>query len=131
MTNSQRLAEVRRCIDRWLETQGVDGDVEMHESVLIRDGFYVGRRFKMSPYQAVWFMEEDEVKIHAADGQTLARLDAAAIDLASRTPAVEYADSSDAADEGVSATIPMARATHGDLRRAISDAGDQEIRRAA
>jgi len=82
MTNSQRLAAVRRCLDRWLEQQHCDADIDIRDAVLIRGGFYVGRRFELGQFHAVWFMEEDQVKVHDAAGNVLARFDTQAIDLA-------------------------------------------------
>jgi len=80
VTNSQRLAVVRRCLDRWVYVQTNGEELEMKESVLIRANHYVGRRFHVGTYQAVWFMEEDQLKIQDAEGTLLARLDSAAID---------------------------------------------------
>ena len=110
MTNSQRLAAVRRCLDRWLENQQSDGDIEISDAVLIRAGFYVGRTFQLGPYRAVWFMEDDEVKIHDVAGALVAKLDSAAIDLGSRvaSSAEIRAQATDSEAEGVS-TIPMQR----------------------
>ena len=123
MTNSQRLAAVRRCLDRWLEEQHAGGDIEIGDAVLIRDGFYVGRRFQLGKFQAVWFMEEDEVKIHDATGALLVRLDSAAIDLVgcNASSSVIHEVSADRLAESVS-TIPMLRA---------KPASDQVNRRAA
>ncbi len=118
MTNSQRLAAVRRCLDRWLEQHQTGGDVELRDAVLIRDGFYVGRRFQLGKFQAVWFMEEDEVKIHDAAGSLVARLDSAAIDRVGR-------NDSQQANQAVlepAATLPMLR---------TQPVSDQEQRRAA
>ncbi len=85
MTNSQRLASVRRAIDRWFETRHPDADLEIRDSVLIRDSFYAGRKFQFGDYTAAWFIEEDELKIQAADGKVLLRLIGAEIDQASET----------------------------------------------
>jgi hypothetical protein len=78
MTNSQRLASVRQCLIGWLAAQAEEG-VEAREetsaqrigseSILIRDGYYCGRRFELGDYRAVWFLEEDILKISTADGQ--------------------------------------------------------------
>ena len=46
------------------------------ESVLIRAGFYCGYRFRSESYCAVWFCEEDEIKIYDA-AHTLVRVAAA------------------------------------------------------
>jgi hypothetical protein len=86
MTNSQRLAAVRRCLDRWLDAQNPDSEIEIRDSVLIRNGFYVGRRFLLGTFSAVWFMEEDEVKVHDASGSMIARFGSQDIDRASQFP---------------------------------------------
>ena len=76
MTNSQRLAQVRERLLHWLaDKPAEDSEAEtatiIGESILIVDGFYAGRRFDAGRYQAIWFMEEDELKIHAAAGELL------------------------------------------------------------
>jgi len=110
MTNSQRLAAVRRCLDRWLENQQSDGDIEISDAVLIRGGFYVGRTFQLGPYRAVWFMEDDEVKIHNVAGAVVAKLDSAAIDLGSRfANSTEIRAQSTDLETDIVATIPMQR----------------------
>ncbi|TWU48715.1 hypothetical protein Poly51_46170 [Rubripirellula tenax] len=72
MTNSQRLATVRNCFLRWMsaeigQTSGgnddSDGPQIQTESVLIRDEFFCGRRFRAATHRAVWFIEEDTLKI--------------------------------------------------------------------
>ena len=45
--------------------------VEFSESVLIREGFYCGRRFTSDAARAVWFADENIVKFYCADGQFL------------------------------------------------------------
>jgi hypothetical protein len=75
MTNSQRLATVRSRLLRWLaeergkeEISAENGSPILTESILIRDEFYCGRRFQTATHEAVWFMEEDELKIYRRDG---------------------------------------------------------------
>ena len=70
MTNLQRLNSVRNLFRQWLASQSVE--VEMSppvETLLIRDGYYRGRRFQHQGYQAVWFAEEEEIKFFLPDGQ--------------------------------------------------------------
>ncbi|WP_164101751.1 hypothetical protein [Candidatus Laterigemmans baculatus] len=43
----------------------------MTESILIRGGFYCGRRFHLGGYSAVWFAEEDEIKLFDSQGQLI------------------------------------------------------------
>lgn len=96
MTNSQRLSLVRQCLRLWLADNALDdhlpGDTQtdlagadakqagstgptppqaIQESILIRDGFYCGRRFDAGTHEAVWFMEEDELKISDLTGDLL------------------------------------------------------------
>lgn len=75
MTNFQRLATVRTRFIQWLqnadqrsEELGPDGSLIQRESMLIRDEFFCGRKFHAEYYTAVWFIEEDVLKIHRADG---------------------------------------------------------------
>lgn len=76
MTNSQRLALVRACLVQWLADRREPGESSagsehpiLGESVLIRNEFYCGRRFHTAEHQAVWFIEEDELKIYRNSGE--------------------------------------------------------------
>lgn len=71
MTNSQRLQIVRQRIAEWLTTEGFSVPEEIRESILIRDGFYCGRRFEMDDCSAVWFTEDDQVKIYDGESNLL------------------------------------------------------------
>jgi hypothetical protein len=78
MTNSQRLSTVRDQLIRWMTDQSLPqtdddsnsagGSPIRSESILIRDGFYCGRRFDLGSHRAVWFLEEDELKIYSRQG---------------------------------------------------------------
>ena len=70
MTNSQRLSQVRESLHHWLQSQA-EPETISKEFLLMIDGFYAGRRFEAGKFFAVWFMEEHELKIHAADGELL------------------------------------------------------------
>lgn len=102
MTNSQRLMTVRQCLEHWLQTLR-DGDpaaaasdkVPFRESILIREGFYCGRRFDAEGWSAVWFLEEDQLKISDASGAVVAAFRGDELDRAATAPRI-------------SATIPMA-----------------------
>ena len=79
MTNSQRLSTVRDQLIRWMTDQSLpqveddaslaDGSPILSESILIRDGFYCGRRFELGSHRAVWFLEEDVLKIYSRQGE--------------------------------------------------------------
>ena len=142
MTNSQRLAAVRRCLDRWFETQHHDEDIDIRDAVLIRNGFYAGRRFEVGQYRAVWFMEEDELKIQDASGTIVAKFNAAEINqlsgVAPDAVAAEVADHAglDHAEDERVATISMTKAVsaseNAEKTATQSPAAqDQVIRRAA
>ncbi|WP_149752693.1 hypothetical protein [Rubripirellula obstinata] len=87
MTNSQRLTTVRSAIEGYLASQadqpGSTDEVDCViaiESILIRDEHYCGRRFSTSTHRAVWFIEEDQVKIFTADQSLCCVLKADQID---------------------------------------------------
>lgn len=94
MTNSQRLMTVRRCLIRWRERH-LNGDatadgpdaVPFRESILIREGFYCGRRFEAEGWSAVWFLEEDQLKISGASGAVVAAFRGDEIDRAAAATA--------------------------------------------
>ena len=50
---------------------GVDSTNLPSETTLIRDGYYCGNRFVLDDYQAVWFVEEDQIKFYGPDGGLL------------------------------------------------------------
>ena len=69
MTNSQRLGQVRDALRQWMAVHaGTVSNEPASEAMLIRDGFFCGRRFRFPDYSAVWFLEEAELKIHDAQG---------------------------------------------------------------
>lgn len=83
MTNSQRLSLVRNALRQWIsqhQPDAIDLQQPASEAMLIRDGFFCGRRFRLGDYQAVWFIEEDELKIRDQHGTALVLLNAAQID---------------------------------------------------
>jgi len=77
MTNSQRLSSVRNALRMWIaehHSDRSDDTAPASEAMLIRDGFFCGRRFRFQNYQAVWFLEEDELKIRDLDGNAVVLL---------------------------------------------------------
>jgi hypothetical protein len=61
---------VRGLIRETFNRLGADGD-EIRETILIRDGYYCGRRYQRGGLQAIWFIEENQLKFHAQDGSVL------------------------------------------------------------
>lgn len=72
MASRTHAETIRTRVRSIFETCGAAGDDEMCESLLIRDGFFCGRRFEMDGLCAVWFVEEDELKVYDRDGALLA-----------------------------------------------------------
>jgi hypothetical protein len=75
MTNSQRLATVRERFLYWLQNADEGSEhaeandaLICRESVLFRDEFFCGRKFIGEHFHAVWFIEEDVLKIYRAEG---------------------------------------------------------------
>ncbi|WP_146530032.1 hypothetical protein [Novipirellula artificiosorum] len=74
MTNSQRLAMVRNRLRRWVAEQHGGSTEEnstsgiVSESMLIREGFFCGRSFELTDHRAIWFIEEDQLKIYSDAG---------------------------------------------------------------
>lgn len=101
MTPSQQLARARNCVrtysvERQIDENQANGgpqtsqetncDAEFRESILICEGFYRGRRFRSRTLTAVWFAEEDELKIHTISGELVTSLNAEAMaELANKT----------------------------------------------
>ncbi len=73
MTNPHVLQVVRANLADWLMQRHPGEDFQPQESILIRDGFYCGRRFNFGDYQAVWFVEEGLVKIFTHAGELIAK----------------------------------------------------------
>lgn len=73
MGNVQRLDRIRSLIRQTFSELGGLEDQTLRETMLIRNGFFCGRRFDQEGLQAVWFTEEDEIKFFDRSG-SLARV---------------------------------------------------------
>jgi hypothetical protein len=71
MDDVQRLGQIRSLICQTFSEFGGSVDRMPRETLLIRDGFFCGRRFESDGLQAVWFTEEDEVKFFDRNGAIL------------------------------------------------------------
>ena len=96
MTNSQRLATVRERFLHWLQNANPgslhtepDDSLILRESMLIRDEYFCGRKFIGEHYNAVWFIEEDVLKIYQAEGPLELVLRGAEIDAYGAEPIEE------------------------------------------
>jgi hypothetical protein len=64
MPHTKILEAVRRLVRHAFAELGAKQTAEVAESVLIRNDCYCGRRFRADGLQAVWFIEEDEIKVY-------------------------------------------------------------------
>tara|TARA_R110002111_G_scaffold10391_2_gene33565 strand:- start:35 stop:529 length:495 start_codon:yes stop_codon:yes gene_type:complete len=105
MTNSQRLTTIRAALQSFLVGQTTDEDVGKvdasieSESILIRGEFYCGRRFRTSTHHAVWFIEEDQLKIYTVGGDLCSVLVEGEIDEMAAQRHIEHADQTDVDQE--------------------------------
>jgi hypothetical protein len=142
MTNSQRLATVRERLIRWMADHVAPDDADaaadsqpspiQRESILIRDGFYCGRRFDLGTHRAVWFLEEDEVKIYGGEGKLLGvlssdQLGGSQVDL----EAVDSAPEPQILRLPTAASQPTPEPLLGNEPLSGNEQDDQPIRRAA
>ena len=68
MHNDRQTIEVRNHVRGVFLQHGASQEDPIEEAILIRDGFYCGRRFQCGELQAVWFVEEDQLKIYNQEG---------------------------------------------------------------
>lgn len=68
-SNSASTDSIRGRVRTILECFGVPSDAAMHETILIRGGFYCGRRFLCDGMQVVWFIEENQLKVFGRGGE--------------------------------------------------------------
>lgn len=82
MTNSQRQSKARQCFLHWLTLQNelTPNQSIIREGMVIREDFFLGRRFVTEAFDAIWFIEEDQLKVFGTDGSVLAVMDKTAID---------------------------------------------------
>ena len=68
MTHPNRTERIRQLIHDTLIRHGAGQGIVARETLLIKAGNYCGHRIRIGDFQAVWFVEEDEVKINGPDG---------------------------------------------------------------
>jgi hypothetical protein len=142
MTNSQRLATVRARLLQWLAKQGEPGELPggsdhpiTQESILIRDEYYCGRRFHTAAHQAVWFIEEDELKIYRNSGELECVLTGQ--EISDNAAEADKPQPQRTAEIGLPAVIKMPPPveangeTNAETNLETNDDSDNEIRRAA
>lgn len=68
MTHAQLTDNVRQLVVQAFAELGVAQPDQYRESILLHGGNYCGRRFDGQGAHAVWFVEENQVKVMAGDG---------------------------------------------------------------
>ena len=62
--NSLPCDIVRAKVDALFAQKGSRCAEKPIESILIRDGYYCGRRFRQEQLEAIWFVDEDQLKVY-------------------------------------------------------------------
>ena len=71
MEHTQKLDQVRRTVAARFAQLGGTHSADFCETILVREGYYCGRRFSFEDWRAVWFADEEEVKFSDADGSPI------------------------------------------------------------
>ncbi len=59
---------IRNRLIAHLAESGIVVHSPVRETILIRDGYYCGRKYQAEGYTLVWFQEEDQLKLFAPNG---------------------------------------------------------------
>ena len=68
MSTRSSTDAVRDLIKQTFKQLGLSTDEPLRETILIRDGHFCGRRFCQKESQAIWFVEENEIKFYDDSG---------------------------------------------------------------
>ncbi len=71
MSSSSPIDRMRAAVATQLQQLGVQSPIDLHETLLIRNGLFCGRKFQCEGHLVVWFIEEDEVKFFSPFGELL------------------------------------------------------------
>lgn len=66
------MDRIRQGICSAMDDIGAEDATIEQETILVQDGHYCGRRFQSESMQAVWFLEEKQVKFSDNEGTLLA-----------------------------------------------------------
>ena len=65
------VEQVRQLVQRLFTEHRISTTAGWEETILIRNGFYCGRRFAVEGAHAVWFCEENQIKVYGPGGNVL------------------------------------------------------------
>jgi hypothetical protein len=71
MSHSLQLERIRHFVQQTFVQFSADASSNVRETILVQNGYYCGRRFTCNELQAVWFVEEGELKFYGPDGTVL------------------------------------------------------------
>jgi len=71
MDSKSHVDVIRERIHGFYSELGLPFPVGANESILLNDGYYCGRRFEYDGLNAIWFIEENEIKYYDRDGTLL------------------------------------------------------------
>jgi hypothetical protein len=71
MRHPSAVEQVRLLVKQTLGELGVSTESSLEETILIRNGFYCGRRFAATGAHAIWFCEENQLKFYGEQGAVL------------------------------------------------------------
>jgi len=78
---------IRSAIRQQFYNFGASEDVQTEETILISDGYYCGRRFRCDGFEAIWFIEENQIKFFDQDGTVRLTQSATPAETPAETPA--------------------------------------------
>jgi hypothetical protein len=64
----QSIETIREFIQQLFQQAGAEANSPTHEALLIRNGYYCGRKFERDGLQAIWFIEEHQIKLYGQQG---------------------------------------------------------------
>lgn len=71
MREASLVEQVRLLVRRTFMELQIPVSQGLEETILIRNGFYCGRRFATAAAHAVWFCEENQLKFYGQQGTVL------------------------------------------------------------
>ena len=76
MSSSSPIERMRSAIAHQLRQFGAQPKADLHETLLIRNGLFCGRKYLCDGHLVVWFIEEDEIKFFSPCGDLLKAMSA-------------------------------------------------------
>lgn len=71
MSVTSPIERMREAISHQLHALGAQEINSIHETLLIRNGLFCGRKFECNGHTVIWFVEEDQVKFFSPCGELL------------------------------------------------------------